>query len=269
MLRRCPRFLRPFWLLIWLAFSVGNAFAAELLRPYVLSSHSRGDFVKTIIEVKEALMAGGFELAGEYTPYADAHVIVVTNAYLKQQVLDDGNLAFALGQRVSITRLNDRIQVAYTNPDYFQNAYRIAGSMSPVRQALEKVLGRQETFGAKGLAVEKLRRYQYSYGTEYFDDQLVLAEYQDQEQALRIVQSALDHHAGGVHTVYRIDVPERPVAVFGVALTLDFGGDETIMDALDRTTLRHTARLPYEIVVERGRVIALHPALGLGLIFPI
>ncbi|MEJ1464907.1 MAG: hypothetical protein RPU15_16810 [Candidatus Sedimenticola sp. (ex Thyasira tokunagai)] len=266
MLRRYPRIFWP--LLIWFLASIGAAYGADPLRPYVLSSHTRGNFIKTIIEVKEALVAGGFELAGEYTPYADAHIIVVTNEYLKKQVQYDGNLAFALGQRVSVTRLNDRIQVAYTNPDYFQSAYRIYTSLAPVRQALQEVLGRQETFGAKGLTAEKLRSYHYSYGMEYFNDQLLLAEYPDQDSAVRVVQGALDRHAGGVHAVYRIDAPGRPVTVFGVAMTYDFSSDEAIMAAVDRSSLRHTARLPYEIVVDRGKVVALHPRFRLGVNFP-
>lgn len=268
MLRRYSCFLQPFFISIWLLVVVGVAAASDQLRPYVLSSHSRGDFVRTIIEVKDALVTGGFELAGEYTPYADAHVIVVTNEYLKQQVQSDGNLAFALGQRISITRLNDQIQVAYTNPDYFQYAYRTGSSLAPVTKALEEILGNQETFGAKGLAAEALLGYHYSYGTEYFDDQLLFAEHPDQDTALGAVQAALDRHAGGVHAVYRIDAPEGEVTAFGVAMTRDFSSDEAVMSAVDRSPLRHTAHLPYEIVVAQGRVVALHPRFRLGVHFP-
>lgn len=268
--------LRPYYQYLLLALFLftlcspvaGQAVSADLLRPYVLSSNTRGDFVKTVIEVKEALIAGGFEFLGEYTPYADAHLIVVTHDHLKRHLAKDRNLAFALAQRISITRVNGQIQVAYANPDYFQHAYRLGTSMLPLTQALQSVLGRQETFGAKGMTAEKLRHYHYSYGMEYFDDQLELASYPSHKKALRSLQAALDRHDGGLHTIYRLDMKQEQVTIFGVAMTGESSGDEAIMSAVDWAPLRHSASLPYELVVDRRRVVALHPRFRLGIHFP-
>ena len=245
-----------------------SVMAEEKVHPYILSSQVKGDFVKTVIEVKEALEASGFDIAGEYSPYQDAHVIIVTNDDLRGLSRDLPGGAFMMGQRIAVSRLGEEIQVSYANPEYYRHAYRIDSPVSAVGDRLRQVLGKQQTFGSEGLTQEELRSYHYSYGMEYFSDFLELARHGNYENALRAVEGALDDNGHGAGMVYRVDLPSQRLSVFGISLSQGFSSDAKIMSTLDVGPLRHTARLPYEIVVHRGRVFAMHPRFRIALDFP-
>jgi hypothetical protein len=66
-------------------FSVGSALADDILMPFVLAGTSSGDVASVSSEVKSKLTAGGFQVVGEYSPYADANIIIVTNDHLKAE----------------------------------------------------------------------------------------------------------------------------------------------------------------------------------------
>ncbi|NIR96566.1 MAG: hypothetical protein GWO39_00375, partial [Gammaproteobacteria bacterium] len=53
------------------------------LEPYVMASNQAGRLNEVANEVKEKLTSAGFEIAGEYSPYESARVIVVTNEQLR------------------------------------------------------------------------------------------------------------------------------------------------------------------------------------------
>jgi len=84
---------------------------------------------------------------------------------------------------------------------------------------------------------------------EYFDDPSELASYDSQADAIAAVEEGLAQGRGGATKVYRIDIPGKDETVFGVALN-DSGcsGDEYIMSRVDKSPVRSTAHLPYEIL---------------------
>lgn len=247
-----------------------NSVAAESrLQPYILASNVQGDEVKTVIELKEALAAGGFQLLGEYAPDADRHVIVVTNDHLKSLAARDVGAMFAVAQRISITRFKGRLQVAYTNPVYQQHAYRVKGGLEPVRLKLKSLLGEQETFGSSaGLTADALSGFRHARGMEQFNDLLQLGRFGSQSRALQAVEEGLQAGRGGVQEVFRLDIPGRSASLFGVALKEGAGSDQAIIDAVDIRPLKHTPRFPYTLMVRRGEVFALHPRFKLPLDFP-
>jgi hypothetical protein len=242
--------------------------AEALLRPYVLSSDVQGDMVKTIIELKEALTAAGFQLLGEYSPVADRHVLVVTNAYLKRLARQEVGALFALPQRIGITQVEGKIQVAYTNPAYQQYAFRISGDLDPVRLQLKRILGEQETFGSKGLSAAVLASYRYASGMEQFDDFLHLGRFGSHAQALEAVERGLAARRGGISPVFRVDISGAAIALFGLSLAEGEGSDRAIISAVDIRPLKHTPRFPYTLVVRQGEVFVLHPRFRLPLDFP-
>jgi len=248
--------------------AAGVAVAAQKLKPFILASDGPGDFTGKIAEVRSALEGAGFTVAGEYTPYADTHIIVVTDNFLRSLAGIEQGGAFFAGPRGSIIREGKKIQVAYTNPVYFSNAYRVDANVDQVAEKLEAALGYKEDFGSKGLTPSKLRRYHYAFGMEYFDEPLTLARYDSQVEALRAVEKALEAGAGGTSAVYRIDSTNGKVAVFGVALTEHFSSDQTIMATIDVDNPRHAAHLPYEMVVHDGVVTALAPRFRIAVSFP-
>jgi hypothetical protein len=268
-------FLLPGVMLVALG---GAAQAAEYFKPFVLGSRGPGDFDAKVQASKEALKAAGFQILGEYTPYENtfvdkAHVIIVTNDELKKAAAMTEYGGFAAPWRVGVTKVGDEIQVAYANPTYIANAYRLKSDLSGVSQALKQALGAQEEFGSKkGLTARKLQKYHYTFGMEYFDDPYELAEYKSHKEAVAAIEKNLARGVAGVTKVYRLDLPNN-VTVFGVArkapseAEIDMD-EEHIMAEVDFDELKGTAYLPYEIMVYGNKVVALHMRFRMAVHYP-
>ena len=244
-----------------------------LLKPFVLGSRGPGTVAEKTTAVKSALIAQGFTIAGEYAPYPEAVVIVATNDELKSNAAKSERGGFGAAIRVSITKVKDDVQVAYVNPVYMANAYRMQGDLADVAAKLGAALGKQEEFGAKGLTAKKLRSYHYMMGMEYFNEPSVLAEYGSFEEAAAAVEAGLAAGRGGVTRVYRIDLPGKKESVFGVALkgateADKYMDDRFIMSEIDFKDIRSTAHLPYEILVSGNKVYALYARFRIATSFP-
>ena len=256
----------------WLA--QGAVLADEgLLKPFVLGSKGPGTVAEKTETAKAALTANGFTVVGSYAPYPNANVVVVTNDALKANAAKSEHGGFGAMQRVSITKLDNEVQVAYTHPVYMANAYRMAGDLKGVAANLEKALGNVETFGAKGMTAAKLRKYHYTFGMEYFDEPSVLAEHKSHEEAVSAVEANLAAGALGVTKIYRIDIPGKQEVVFGVAMKGKSAADKNmddkyIMNAIDFKELRSTAHLPYEVLVSGKKTYALYARFRIAASFP-
>jgi hypothetical protein len=242
--------------------------AEEKLKPFVLASNQPGDVEAAINQTRSALTGGGFEVVGEYSPYDGAHVIVVTNDTLKTHAAESEMGGYGAIQRVSITKVKDNVQVAYTNPVYMSHAYRMNSDLSDVAGQLKSALGAMQTFGTKGLTAKKLRKYHYTFGMEYFDEPSVLGEFASHEEAIQKVESGLSQYTAGVSKVYRVDIPGKQESVFGVAMNRECSGDKYIMDRIDGADLRGTAHLPYEMLVSGNKVYALYARFRIAQSFP-
>jgi hypothetical protein len=193
----------------------------------------------------------------------------VTSPALKAAAAKSDFGAYGAGQRVSITKVNGEVQVAYTNPVYMANAYRMTTDLADVAAVLQAALGDQETFGSKdGMRQGQIRKYHYMFGMEYFDDPSVLARYDSYQQAVAAVEQALAAGKGGVGKVYRIDVPGKDETVFGVSLSEGCSGDKFIMEKIDFKPRRSTAHLPYEMLVSGNTVYALYARFRIAINFP-
>ncbi len=256
-----------------LSMSIGTAQAEDKLKPFVLGSVSKGELGAKVNDVKRALVLQGFTIAGEYAPYKDAYVVVVTSNQLKAIAAKTPRGGYAAAQRVSVTQVGDQVQVAYVNPIYLQYAYHLGGPMNGVADRLANALGKQEEFGAKGLTAKKLENYHYFFGMEYFDDPYQLAKYASYREAVAAVEKGLAAKKGGVSKVYRIDIPGKEVSVFGVSMVAGETGnkymdDQYQMGIVDYKELKGTAYLPYEIMVTGNRVEALHMRFRMAVHFP-
>jgi hypothetical protein len=256
----------------------GSVQAAEYLKPFVLASKGPGDFAAKVKETKAALTKAGFEILGEYSPYShtfvdNTDVIVVTNAELKKVAGMSKYGGFAAPWRVAVTQVGGEIQVAYPNPAYIASAYRLKADLNGVTQALKNALGATETFGSKkGMTARKLSSYHYTFGMEYFDDVYELAEYGSHKEAVDTLEKNLAAGVAGVTKVYRLDLPNN-VTVFGVArkapTEADIDMDEAhIMSVVDFEPLKGTAYLPYEILVDGNKAVALHMRFRMAVHYP-
>ncbi len=242
--------------------------AADVLKPFIMVSNKPGDMAQTIEQTKNELTNGGFQIIGEYKPYDGADVIVVTSPELKAHAAKSDMGGFGAMQRVSVTKVGDNIQVAYTNPVYMSNVYRMEGDMSDIAAKMAQALGQGTPYGAEGLKPSKLRKYHYMFGMPYFDDPYELGEFDSHEQAVKAVEDGLAKGAGGVTKVYRLDIPGTQETVFGVHMTDGCSGDKYIMDRIDFGKLKSTPHLPYEMMVDGKKVVALHAKFRIAQSFP-
>ena len=255
------------------AVSTGAALA-ELIKPFVLAGTSGGDVATVSSEVKSKLTAGGFEVVGEYAPYADTNIIIVTNDAQKGHAAKSEFGGYGAISRVSVTKNGDSTEVVYTNPVYMAAAYRMAVDMADIRASLEGALGAEKEFGTgdKQLSADDMRKYHYTVMMEYFDDPSELAEYDSQAEAVKAVEDSLAAGLGATSKVYRVDIPGKDETVFGVAMSGadadDCSGDEYVMSRIDKGNPRSSAHLPYEIVVTDGVARALYARFRIAINWP-
>lgn len=257
-------------LALLLALAVAPATADDgTLKPFVLASRGPGEQAATVADVKGKLTAAGFQLVGSYDPYPGATVLVITNDQVLAAAAAVPGASQAAAQRVTITRVGDEVQVAFTNPAYMRHAYRMKTDLSKVGRLLAATLGRIEDYGPKdGLSLGELRGYHYTIGMPYFDDPVLIAKFADHQQAVEAVAAGLAAGRGGTRQVYRLDVPGTQDTLFGVALTAGCSGDAFVMKEVDFKPLRSTGHLPYELLVSGRKVIALHAKFRIAINFP-
>lgn len=257
-----------------LVLGMNNAMAdSAMLKPFVLGSKGVGTVAEKTEQAKSALSAAGFSVVGNYSPYADATVLIVTNDELKKNAAASEHGGFGAVQRVAITKVKDEVQVSYTSPVYMANVYRMKGDLSGVAGSLNTALGKVEEFGAaKGMTAAAARKYHYMVGMEYFDEPSVLAEYGSYEDAVKSVDAKLSSNKNGVAKVYRVDVPGKQETLFGVSLkggdAQKYMDDQFIMKEIDFHDVKSTAHLPYEVLVSGNKVYALYARFRIAINFP-
>ena len=180
--------------------------------------------------------------------------------------------------RASVTDNGGNIEVAYTNPKYWANAYRMNDQLDAVSAKLATALGSEKQFssGDKELSPEDLRKYHYTFMMEYFDDPSNLADYGSHAEAVKTVEANLAAGKGATTMVYKIslgkDTEGEEMTLFGVGMKgsnpEDCSGDEYIMSRIDKDTPRSTAHLPYEILVYGDEVEALYGRFRIALSWP-
>ena len=253
-----------------LSIAVGTAAAAKdaVLRPYVIATENPGVVADVVAQTRTALAQAGFEIAGEYAVSAAGHVIVITSDALRAAAAKTPDGGFGAVMRVSVTQAGDVVQVAYTNPAWVANICRLAAEPEGVASALEKALGRREEFGSKsGLTAKNLRSYHYMMLMPYFDDQVVLGTFATHADATAKLEAGLAA-SKEARLIYRVDVPGTEQSLFGVAILAGEGADDKVMKITDTGARRHTAHLPYEVLVAGGRVLMLHGKFRIAQSFP-
>ena len=266
------------WLLVCLLSAAGTGIAqAEALKPFVLAETATGDMSAIVAKAKAKLQANGFQIVGAYQPYPEATVICATNPELREAAAKtrDSNGGFGVAQRISVTAVGGKVEVAYANPESVGVAYGL-GKLPRTTAALKAALGAQFDFGAEGLEEAKLKpgEYRYSFGMPYFHHTDLFATYPNYDKAIAAVEKGLAQKRGGTVKVYRVDLPDE-VSVFGVGIVtgdgVDSGTKDTdteIMRIIDAKSPRSTAYLPYELMVKNGQVISLRARYRIAVNFP-
>lgn len=245
--------------------------------PYILGERvAGGDINAVLTTVESKLTRAGFQVAGKYAPPGlPGHaVIVVTHRDILKAIEHLGG-ASIVGAGIRVGVKSDGT-VSYMNPDYwyrafFRDQFRLAEkNVAAVKQRLERALGRGKTFGGD-VAAKDLPDYQYMFGMEGFEsDKNLLMEHLEFEDAVRTIQDNLAKGVASTAKVYEVIIPQKKIAVFGVAMNDPKEGEGWWVKVIGTDNI---AALPYEIYVVNNRVnhlfaryrIALGwPAVGMG-----
>ncbi|WP_435686626.1 hypothetical protein [Sedimenticola selenatireducens] len=242
---------------------------ADRVRPFVLAETVSAPLDAKLQTVEATLGEAGFSITGEYAPYAGAHILIITDESLRKQASASPMGGYGAAIRVSLTERDGVVQVSYTDPQWMGNVYRMAGDFKALSSRLQAALGREKTFGSEGgRTAENLREYHYMMFMPYFDDQVELASYDSHQAALDAVEAGLAAGKGGVSKISRVDVIGKEESLFNVAVKEGVGADAPVMQIIDQAEMRHTAHLPYDLLVSGNKVYMLHGKFRIAQSFP-
>ncbi len=246
-----------------------------LYKPFILAQTVQStDTAGITKKVERALKKGRFDIVGQYSPYPNTHIIVVSSPKLRRYASQTKNGIYAAIQRITITTVDGSTQLSFTNPTYMAHAYRLKADLADITQSLKKILGFKKEFGSEtGATKEELLRYQYRWMMmPNFTDRLELAEYGNQKTALKEVLQALNTNTAGVSKVYQIDLKGKNETIIGVQMkgagATQCSGDEFVMQNIDFKKIKSTGHLPYEMIIQNGNVYALFAEFRIAMNFP-
>jgi len=250
--------------------------AAQALSPYVEAAKlPAADPKAAMAEAEKKLAAAGFQVIGRYQPKGlpQYGVVVATDAGLLAAVTAiGGDALIAAPIRVGVRGDG---AVFYANPEYWARAYlranygKAEGAVQKAATALAAAFGPGKPAGGD-VKPEDLATYRYMIGMERFGDRSALGESASFEQAVQTIRDNLGKGVGDTAKVYEIVVPDRKIAVFGVALNNAEYGEGWWVNKIGPDNV---AALPWEIYVVDKRAYALYgryrtalgwPDLGMG-----
>lgn len=265
-------------ILMFLALGVN----AQNLKPYTIGAIGQGSVEEVAELVQQELKSADFEVLGSYKPmnHEGRRIIAFTSYELKSAVEKVGGLTgFALAWRVAVTDEENGVIVSYNTPAYWGNAY-FTKSFKKVKDlygvyakkiatALAKVgEGGGVEFGSKkGLEESRLQRYRYKVLMPQFDDTQVLAKFDSYEVAVKTIDANLKGGIADLKEIYSVALPDKKVKLYGIGLSGE-DGEGNFMPKIDISTPKHTAFLPYEILVVDNKVHMLHGRFRIALSFP-
>jgi hypothetical protein len=190
-----------------------------------------------------------------------------------------GATGFAAVLRCGITMEGGKTLISYNNPEYWGNAYfrenysEVASKYVKVKEKLVATMmelgnAKNTPFGSeKGIEEEELREYHYMFGMPYFDDFEELREFDSYENAVAKIESNLKSGVADVEKVYAVEIPGKKLKLYGLALSGE-NGEGNFMPIIDIGDPKHTAFLPYEILVMGDEVLMLHGRYRIAISFP-
>jgi hypothetical protein len=255
---------------------------AQTLKPYILGASSNGSFDKTKSDLKANLEKEGINILGEYQPADDNSrwVMIFSSDELINTIKKvKGQTGFAVALRIGLTREREQILISYTNPAYWGNAYFredysiVEDQYKVLTGKLEKVMRSTGQFSGKdfgsedGIEIGDLWKYRYMMGMPRFDDPVKLRQFSSFEDAVSKIESNIKNGIENVSLIYSIEIPGEDLKLYGFGLSGE-DGESKFLPKIDISEPKHTAFLPYEMLVMGGQVIMLHGRYRIALSFP-
>jgi hypothetical protein len=259
------------WISAWalLAFSA----SVWAVSPYIQGDSVTGGNVQAVATAVETkLKNGGFKVVGKYFPktLAGYGVVIATDTAMLDEVGSVGGNA-VLGAAIRVGVKADG-SVAYTNPDYWYRAYfrksfdKKEAAVKALQARLQEALGAGKGQGGNEEA-GSLTNYRYMIGMERLDSsKSKLAEYGNFAEALKTVRDNLAKGVGKTAKIYEVVLPDRKLAVFGVAMNDAESSDGDWIKKIDMQN--NIAGLPYEIYIVGNEVQSPFARFRIALAFP-
>lgn len=256
--------------------------SAQNLSPYIVGFETNETVTATQTKLVSQLELNGIKVVGQYQPANDKNrsIIVFTSSELETAVKTVGGLTgFAATLRIGITNENGKTIVSYTNPLYWGNAYfrndfdKVSANYNTLIEHLERAMKAsgefaRKSFGSKhGLSAKDLRKYHYMITMPYFEDAIELASFESYAAALDKIESSLKKTVPNISEVYKIKIPGKELTLYGFAISGD-KGESKFLPIIDIGQPKHTAFLPYELLVKENKVLMLHGRYRIALSFP-
>lgn len=259
------------WMTAWVLLVFSSVSWA--IAPYIQGNPVAGGTVQAVASAVETKLKGnGFKVVGKYFPkdLAGYGVVIVTDGDMLGEVGSAGGHA-VLGAAIRVGVKADG-SVAYTNPDYWYRAYfrkafdKKEAAVKALQTRLQDALGAGKGMGGDETAAS-LSNYRYMIGMERLDSyKNKLAEYGSFNEAVKTVRENLAKGAGKTTKVYEIVMPDRKMAVFGVAMNDGANSDGEWLKKIDMQ--ESIAGLPYEVYVVDKEVGSPHGRYRIALAFP-
>lgn len=255
---------------------------AQNLQPYILGAELTESLAVVSEKVVMQLEQNGIKVVGQYQPAADKNrwIIIFSSIELENAVQKVGGLTgFAATLRIAITSEKGKTVVSYTNPAYWGNAYfqkefdKVASNYSTLSARIENVMKNLgysllKPYGSKsGLTTKDLRKYQYMFGMPYFEDNIELGSFGSHQAAISTIDANIAKGIPNVKMVYKITIPGKELTLYGFALGGE-KGESKFLPTIDIAEPKHTAFLPYEMLVMNNKVLMLHGRFRIALSFP-
>lgn len=124
------------------------------------------------------------------------------------------------------------------------------------------------TFGSKkGLSEKSLRKYHYMFGMPYFDDTVELESFSNYREAVTSIENNAAKTGNKLELLYKIEIPGKDISLFGFGIKGD-KGEAKFLPIIDIGKPKHTAFLPYEVLVDGNQVHMLNGRYRIAIAFP-
>ncbi len=244
---------------------------ANALQPYVAGDRLVATDLKTAVAAAEQkLAAAGFTVIGRHVPPGiptHASIIVSERSYTAALAQVGGSAVVGVPIRVGVKADGS---VSYQNLEYWQRAFlrgnygKAEAAVKAASTRLQQAFGAGKPFGGE-VAVDDLATYRYMVGMERFDDKSELKVHASFDEAVKTIRENLAKGVAKTSKVYEVVIPERNVAVFGVATNDPEDGEGWWAKKIGAD---HVAALPWEIFVVDNKAYALFARYRTALAWP-
>ena len=271
--------MKSWWIIIVALFLAGWAHAAEGLQPYLLLDETRGNSRVNLTELKEGLEEEGFVVLGSYEPAEDSRRKVLSFTHPKLLKVVSGlreTAGYFSVWRMALTEAETGTEISLQNPEYWGNAYlqdEYPVAESTVKELISRLL---DAFGSgssniafgssQEFSAGDLREYHYMFSMPYFEDQVELGEFESHNQALETIETNLRNSENCIK-VFRQTVKSQETVLYGIGLK-GATGEGHFLPIIDIAEHKHTAFLPYELLVNGKKVYMLHGRFRIAVSFP-